>query len=362
MPDEEPRYAKPLDATNPPWSSRPPASDCNLVLRVTLGAMPIEDAFWIGLPSGLCSVSLRDLLHRVFPPAQSAQHSFRQRLDLDINPDLPDMYDSLVDIFARVEAGMCTVDIYQNHGPKLDGSSLVSHVVDQSHAPPVLDLVLEQRFSPIDYAVRQGEFANTEDAMAWMQTRMLLYFLHPLGYTLHVRPSSSADASLLPIANLLEESGHIQHSQDSGLFEVTEHGRETIHEMTAAAENALDRYEIFADVRYDSSTGECDFLSGGGADCRIPVYEAESLSPVHTVLFVELYDGSLAQLEDDWRSAIHDREFFEAVLMPVVDRPLIDDCAVDNIIEAGFAFMEEQARESMRQDDDERLRRIIQQE
>ena len=226
----------------------------------------------------------------------------------------------------------------------------------------MLDLVLEQRFSPIDYAVRRGEFANAEDAMAWMQTRMLLYFLHLLGHTLHVRPPSSADASLLPIAKLLEESGHIQRSQDSGLFEVTERGRETIHEMTAAAENALDRYEIFADVRYDPSTGECDFLTGGGADCRIPVYEAESLSPIHTVLFVELYDGSLAQLEDDWRSAIHDREFFEAVLMPVVDRPLIDDSAVDNIIEAGFAFMEEQARESMRQDDDERLRRIIQQE
>lgn len=362
MPDSTPRYAKHLDASTAQWSTHSAAPDCGLALRVTLGDMPIEDAFWIGLPSDLCSIPLTEFLHRVFPRGESDRVAFQQRLALDVNPDLADMYDSLTDLFARVEAGMCTVDIYQNHGPKLDGSRPVEQIADRRHTPPLLDLVLEQRFSPIDYAVRRGEFTNDGDAMAWMQTHVLLYFLHPLGHTLQVRPSGDADASLLPIAKLLEDSGHIQRSHDSGMFDVTERGHETIHEMTAAAENALDRYEIFSDVQYDPCTGECNFLTGVGADYRVPVYEAESLPSGRTVLLVELYDRTFAHLEADWRSVIHEREFFESVLMPIVERPLVDDDTIDEIIEAGFAFMEAQARESLQADDDRRLRRILQQD
>ena len=129
--------------------------------------------------------------------------------------------------------------------------------------------------------------------------------------------------------------------------------------MTAEAENVIERYEVFADVLYDSETGECDFGTGLGIDLRIPVYEAEGLSPVRAVLIVELCDGEFARMDDDWRAVIHDREFFEELLLPVVERPLVDADDLDATIDAGFAFMEQQARDASFADEDTRLRRSI---
>ena len=64
-------------------------------------------------------------------------------------------------------------------------------------------------------------------------------------------------------------------------------------------------------------------------------------------------------MEDDWRAAIHDREFLEELLLPVVERPLVDEENLDVIIDAGFAFMEQQARESSLADEAAQLRRSI---
>ena len=129
--------------------------------------------------------------------------------------------------------------------------------------------------------------------------------------------------------------------------------------MTAEVENVLERYEVFGNVLYDPETGECDFGPGVGDDLRIPVYEAEAVSPVRAVLLVELCDGEFTRMSDDWRTAIHDREFFDTLLLPVVERPLVDDEDIDAIIDAGFAFMEQQAQEASLADEDAQLRRSV---
>ena len=98
---------------------------------------------------------------------------------------------------------------------------------------------------------------------------------------------------------------------------------------------------------------------GRGIDLRIPVYEAEGLSPVRVVLLVELCDGDLVRIDVDWRLAIQDREFFEALLLPVVERPLVDAQDLDAIIDAGFAYMEQQTHEASLANEDEQLRRSI---
>ena len=172
-------------------------------------------------------------------------------------------------------------------------------------------------------------------------------------------PVDDADAALLPLAEILVDEGLLECPADTGPFEITELGVEALHEMTAEAENVIERYEVFADVLYDPESGEYDFRTGFGIDLRIPVYETEALSAARAVLLVELCDGEIARMEDDWRAAIHDREFLEELLLPVVERPLIDEEDLDAIIDAGFAFMERQAREASLVDEDARLRRSL---
>ena len=321
--------------------------------------MPIEDGFWIGLPDDFSSLSLRELFSRVFPVDPSLQQLFLERLDVSGNPDLPDMYDALVEIFVREELGLCNVETHVNHGPKLADSAVVSQHLTKSDTPPVLDLVLEQRFSAIDYAVRRGDFADQEEVLAWMRSRVLLYYVGALDYALLSDPVDDADAALLPIAQTLVEEGLIERPAEPGPFEITELGHEAINEMTAEVENVLERYEVFGDVLYDPETGECVFGTGAGIDLRIPVYESEALSAVRAVLLVELCDGELAKMDDDWRTVLLDREFFDALLLPVVERPLIDPEDLDAIIDAGFEFMERQARQASLADEDAQLRRSI---
>ena len=360
LPDDEPKYAKSLDTIPVPWRTFPSSfRDSEFVLRITLGEMPIEDSFWIGLPEDITSLSLRELFAQVFPRDASLQQPFLQRLDLNRNPDLSDMYDALVDIFARVELGMCAVDTYRNQGPKLSDSTVVDHHLTMDDTLPVLDLVLEQRFSAIDYAVRRGEFADQDEALAWMRSRVLLYFLDAPDYVLPSDPVDITDTVLLPIAQTLIDEGLLERPAEPAPFEITELGHETINEMTAEVENVLERYEVFGDVLYDPETGECDFGTGVGDDLRIPVYEAEAVSPVRAILLVELCDGELAQMADDWRTAIHEREFFKALLLPVVERPLVDEEDIDAIIDAGFALMEQQAQEASLADEDAQLRRSV---
>jgi len=358
--DDAPKYAKPLDTYPAPWrTSSFAVADSEFVLRITLGEMPIEDGFWVALPNDLAPLSLGELFKRVFPSDRSLQQTFLQRLDVKGNPDLPEMYDALVEVFIREELGLCTVDTYVNHGPKLEDSAVVSRHLTKSDGPPVLDLVLEQRFSAIDYAVRREDFRDAGEALTWMSSRVLLYFIGAREYVLPTEPDDNAETALLPIAQSLVEEGLVERPADSGTFEITELGMEALHEMTAEAENVIERYEVFADVLCDPESGECDFGTGAGIDLRIPVYEAEGLSPVRVVLLVELCDGELVRMDDDWRLAIQDREFLEGLLLPVVERPLVDAEDLDGIIDSGFAYMEQQARETSLADEDARLRRSL---
>ena len=355
-----PKYAKPLDHATAPWRDYSLAhNDTAFVLRITLGDMPIEDGFWIALPDDFSSLSLRDLFSRVFPTNPSLQRPFVERLDANGNPDLPDMYDALVEIFAREELGLCSVETHVNHGPKLDNSAVVSQHLTKVDTPPVLDLVLEQRFSAIDYAVHCGDFADPQEALTWMRSRVLLFFLGASDYALRTEPADDVDATLLPVAQALVAEGLVERSEEAGQFELTELGQETVNGMMDEAETVNERYEVFADVLYDSETGDCEFDSGAGIDIRIPVYEAEGLSATRAVLLVELCDGELALMVDDWRMVVHEREFFESLLLPVVERPLISPSDLDAIIDAGFVFMEQLASESSLADEDAQLRRSI---
>ena len=229
--------------------------------------MPIEDGFWIDLPDDLSPLSIRELFSRVFPVDPSLQQLFLERLDVSGNPDLPDMYDALVEIFVREELGLCNVETHVNHGPEVDDSTVVNQRLTTNDTPPVLDLVLEQRFSAIDYAVRRGDFADQEEVLAWMRSRVLLYFLDSPDYVfLPPDPiDDDADTALLPIAQTLVDEGLIERPTESE----TIRGHRTGHGSASRNDGrgrkmCSNATRCSPNVLYDPETGECEFVTGVG--------------------------------------------------------------------------------------------------
>ena len=161
----------------------------------------------------------------------------------------------------------------------------------------------------------------------------------------------SADAGLLSILDRLVEQGAI--ADDDGGYSLTEAGEDRLKLADAEVESSISLYDIFGDVAHHGDRIE---LGGGmGADLRVDVYEAEGIDAAETVLQRQLHEGTLDDLEGDWREAILDDELFVELLIDIVDRERVDPDALEEIIEAGFAHVEELQERS---DRETRRRRI----
>ena len=177
----------------------------------------------------------------------------------------------------------------------------------------------------------------------------MLHYIGRLGHDL-AEPGPSANAALLAIADRLVEQGVITADAD---YSLTEAGEDRLELADAEVESSVGLYDIFGDVAHYDDRIE---LGGGtGADLRVDVYEAEGIDAAEAVLLRQLHDGTLDDLDADWRQAILDDEFFAELLIDLVDRERVDSDALEEIIEAGFAHLEE-ARE--RSDREARRRRI----
>ena len=184
--------------------------------------------------------------------------------------------------------------------------------------------------------------------LAWLQTRMLLYFMDTHGFRLELNPTEEINRVLLPLAERLRLEDIIAPSDETGSFYITASGRRLISMMIAETESHIDRFDLFKDVRYDADTGLVEFNTGHGEDLRVDAYEAEGLDPVQTVFLLLMYDGTLDEFAGRWREAIHDDQLFNDLLIPVVDRVRADEVDIEWIIESGYTHndqREEAARE-----------------
>ena len=62
-----------------------------------------------------------------------------------------------------------------------------------------------------------------------------------------------------------------------------------------------------------------------------------------------MYDGTLDAFASTWQESINDESFFDSILEPVVNRQGVDEALIDQIIGAGYVYLEERhqaARES----------------
>ena len=353
---EGPRYSKPLGGA---WVEYTPLTEQSRVdtpfeLVVTMGDMEMGDAFSVPLPGIGPQTTVGELLDEVFPASREHESHVRTRLDLKANPDLPEMYDALLDAFAAWRDSRCRLEVYLNHGPRLSLSDSVSaHLrlpVDESGNSPataVLDLVIEQRFTPLEHAVHRGS-ATAEELLEWLQERTLLYFIDAHGYELRSAPEAAPNRRLLPIAKRLVGGELVRQSGEPSTYTVTDRGGQVLADMAAEADSYADRYEQFADVVYDAESGAVKFETGTGADLRVAVYEAEGLDPLRAVFVQVLAEDALEASLRDWREAIHEQAFFDEMLAPVADRDTVEEPALDRIVEAGLSRLDERREESER--------------
>ena len=327
-----PRYAK---GPRPDTFARPPLP--TLLLRITLGDMPLEDAFQLEPPYDANS-TLGGLLDATFPPDPLDQRRVKRLLDAKVNPDLPDMYDALVELFDHWHDRRCDLRFYVNHGPELTLDSPIGGWLMQLDAGPrLLDLVIEQLPTPLEYAVRLGHADDATEIMRWLEETSVLYFLRRRSGT--ARLGTNEDDELAGAFHRLEEQGYVTIPETG--VEVTLQGEQHMEQLLAEAESYVGTYDIFSDVLSGSSAGPHRFGTGRGIDLRVPVYEAVGVDPLRAVFLLRVYDSSLDEAAgDDWKRAATDPGFYRDLLAPVTEAEDIDAAVLEAVMDDGFAMME----------------------
>jgi len=211
------------------------------ILQVSLGEMNLEDAFWVELEPGYLGMQTTEFLDLIFSSDRKQQAKVRALLDVKENPDLPDMYAELLEIFAEWRSGKSALQFFANQGPEIkltdrldDHLSLMQSPEHRIDETPLLDLVIDQNLDVLEYLGNAGYFDDKQAMMDFMQANMLMYFLDKHEYKLPVEPIAETDQNLLPIAKKLQSAKLIAPSETTGIFVITEDGKQAIG-VTAGA-------------------------------------------------------------------------------------------------------------------------------
>ena len=326
-------------------------------LRVHLLEMRPEDALEVVLPSEYADLTIGELLETVFAEDADARARVEKLFDVRKNPDLPEIYEALLEVLSEWRSGGCVLKFSVDDVAKAELSDLaVDHlgppIPEAPCNPPyaVLDLMMEREYPTLDHAVREGYWEDKAELMGWLQSLTLLYFLDKHELELSATPSTPTastemERQLSAIAETLMERQIILPSEETGLFRITEQGRQFLGSQITETESYIDRYDIFKDVVFDAYGGPIEFGNGRGEDLRVQVFLTEGLDPVRTVFLLRLYDGSLDEFVGTWQWRIHDEGFFNRLLEPVMDHHQADQDLVEQIIENGFAHVDEEMEE-----------------
>jgi len=339
--------------------------DVPLEVRISLDDSGLEDAFRLTLLPHIWHLTVGDMLNEVFSEDEAQQDDVLALMDLATNPDLPEIYEDLLDLFGQCRVGDCTLRFFANNGPEVDlfhpiSDHLTMFRIDAyAEAKPLLDLVVERRYEVLARFEEDG--GDTDTLLEWLRGLILLYFIDKHDFGLSAAPEEDADRELLPIAYGLRSRGLIAAAEESPQFEITSEGITLLGQIISETEGYIDRYGVFDDVLYDLDVGTVEFGTGLGEDLRVQVYQNEGVDSIRAVFLLRLYDSTLDAYSVGWRELIYKIEFIDEVLRPVLDHTQVADDLADWIIEAGFAHNEEAAegvRESAsRQEVLDRVRR-----
>ena len=338
-------------------------NNADIALSIALRGAPPDAALQFVFRVEHSCTTFAQLLDAVFPEDESAQGAVEQTLDVQENPDLPDIYDLLLPIIEQHRRGLCRLNLAVGG----DRPAELFDAIEEYLEPPSnfhqgmpgyfgLDLVLVPDYRALEYAEEQGYGEGPEELLGWLRSCTLLYFLDKHEYRL--LPPEEGDCPIegdtlnlivedLRFRQFLGHSGDFgsvaTNSDELGPLEITPTGRRYIGALLSETEACIDRFDVFKDVLWDPDTDSAEFDTGYGDDLRVQVFIAEGLDPVRTVFLLRLYDGTLDEFKLTWPELIGDPDFFDQILEPVLDRCQAPEELLQAIIEDGYAYAEERA-------------------
>lgn len=361
-----PKYAKSARDYLLDYAPVEVARDTAIDLQVTLGDMPLDEAFELALSSHFAQLTVGSMLNEIFAENEVNRAETLASFDTKTNPDQSDLYAELLNIFDQWRRGDCELTFFANFGPEIHLYGCVSDHLSVRRASsngaaignPVLSLVIEQRYDAISRFAQLG--GDKQGLLEWMRGITFIYFMDKHGYSPPADASDELDAGLLDIAENLASRDLIATNEDTDVFEITDEGRQILGQLISETESYIDRYDVFKDVAIDIEAESIEFDTGAGADLRVQVYQDEGVEPTRAVFLLRLYDGTFDTYAANWQYAIQDEEFFNEILRPVLDHQEVDEELIDAVIEGGFAYIEELEEESsarrLQQDTIRRLR------
>lgn len=338
----QPSYSKGHPPT--PYTFESNKNEIDIAFRVTLGDMHLDDAFQINLSNVdpyMCMEALRD---QIFGPVGKRNETIPQLLDVKNNPDLPEMYQSLIEIFANWREGKCLLKLHRNHGPIIRPTDLLhthltltpnSHVESSQHIS--LDIVVEQIHTPVSYAANRWYGGSKIRLMNNLQETLLLHQISQSNIDLITNSSSTGSFYLRQIITRLLKKKYI--IKNNANYIVTPKGETAITRMRTELANEIQPFDIFSDVKYHTPD-RIEFGTGTGTDLRVAVYESEGLNAPEILLLKHIY----GEVEDsnwfDWEKTILDISFFDKLLVGLCDIDQIEPIILEAIIESGFNQLE----------------------
>lgn len=326
-------------------------------LHMYLAGMDPEDILRIDLPLPAAETSLSIFLDQVFPEDDDQQRQITSLLDIRANPDLPDIYEAVLNAFDEWRDNRCTLSFrdHTNQPLNLD-APITNHLQPDAAKPPFrkgelggfppFHLTIRRNYQPLEYAIQRGFWDTKTELLQWLQTHTLLYFMDKHELSLQASSPSGIDNALTPIAHMLQAQELITHSQESNAFAITQEGRRFIGRLLAETESYIDLYDHFKDTAFDEDADRVEFDTGQGADLRVLVFIAEGLDPLRTLFLLRLYDGTLDAFASTWKELIGDESFFDGILEPLVNRQEVEEPLLERIVGAGFVYLEEKQEEA----------------
>ena len=289
--------------------------------------MPLQDAYEVSTLDFIPNEDLGSLLVRIFGDHYSACSNKEILFRTEIYSDSHAMYVELSRMLYDTRATRCSLRFFVNHGLEIKPSDIIApHLreVKTGAEMQLLDLVIEQRHTPLEYAVTRGDWPDIPKLLEWLSDCTALRSAAEGG----LKTSNSTIIRLV-------YQGLIKMKTPSGSSIITEAGHTRLKGLVEEAQLHDERYSIFADVLYDDEALVADFGTGHGQDLRPLVYEAEGLDPIRTTFLVDVF------LANDGEMGTQDVEcYFTSLLTSAVDRPVMDDADLEQVIETGLGLVE----------------------
>ena len=329
--------------------------------------MKPDDCLVVELPAAFLDGSVAQLLELVFPPDDETRVDITGGFDLRANPDLPEIYAVFLALCEEWRDWRCALRVSADGGEvALDAP--VSALAVPGEELPRLSLHLEQRYCPLEYAVRHGFWDSRDGLLEWMRSLAALYFIDKH----EVRPDASGPHSAAPGLSAalasLQSQGLIavedaaDNAGDDAAAEPPRHaiapeGRRFIAGLLAETEAYIDDYDHYMDTLAEPDLEAVEFGTGRGVDLRVQAFLADDLDTVRAVFLLRLYDGTLDARLRDWEAVMESDEFFEAVLEPVVNREGVSSEEMERVMDFGHAWLEERRERERREAADRELLR-----